>query len=147
MSMQHLPSLINLPGPSTLTHEYMVDLVTSLTLRPASIAPVLPKFAALFLAKFSKFVWWPSLSTDEVIRRYLDDVAVPGDWDAVGVTPSEIENHAITYVRQYRSGYVHTQLFFGILLANVTFPGIQSQLCSTGRRPSSSNSAYTVHFL
>ena len=97
---------LNLPGPSTLTYEYLLDLISSVTLQPLSRAPVLPKAVANVLAKLSQNVWWPALSPDEVTRRYIDDVDVAGDWDVVGVQPSEIESHAIKYLRRYRSAYV-----------------------------------------
>jgi NADH dehydrogenase (ubiquinone) 1 alpha subcomplex subunit 9 len=83
-----------------------LDLISSVTLQPLSGAPVLPKAVANFLAKLSQNVWWPALSPDEVTRRYIDDVDDTGDWDAVGVQPSEIESHAIKYLRRYRSAYV-----------------------------------------
>ncbi|KAF8158325.1 NADH dehydrogenase [Crassisporium funariophilum] len=94
---------LSLPGPSTLTYEYLLDLVSSVTLQPPSQAPVVPKAIATLLAKLSQNVWWPALSPDEVTRRYIDDVDVAGDWDAVGIQPSEIEAHVITYLRRYRS--------------------------------------------
>ncbi|KAJ4001707.1 39kDa subunit of Ndufa9, NADH ubiquinone oxidoreductase [Lentinula boryana] len=94
---------IALPGPSTLTYEYLLDLVSSLTYQPPSRAPAVPKAVALAVAKAAQAVWWPLLSPDEVIRRYINDADTPGDWDVVGVTPSEIEQHAIQYVRRYRS--------------------------------------------
>jgi len=95
--------VVNLPGPSTLTYEYMLDLVSSVTLRPPSNALTLPKSVAKAISALGKTVWWPALSADEVERRYIDDADVPGDWNAVGVEPSEIEDHAITYLRRYRS--------------------------------------------
>ncbi|KAI0322421.1 NADH dehydrogenase [Amylostereum chailletii] len=108
-----LPALartLSLPGPSTLTYEYLLDLVSTLTYNPPSRAPVLPKRLAMMLAAAGQKVWWPAISPDEVIRRYLDDVGADGelegemgDWDVVGVVPDEIERHAITYVRRYRS--------------------------------------------
>ena len=94
---------INLPGPSSLTYEYLLDLVSSVTLEPPSRAPVLPQAIAKILARLGQNVWWPALSPDEVIRRYIDDVDVPGDWNAVGVHPSEIEDTAIVYLRRFRS--------------------------------------------
>jgi len=104
---------LNLPGPSTLTYEYLLDIVSSVTLQPLSRAPIVPKPVAIALAKLGQAVWWPSLSPDEVIRRYINDSDVPGDWDAVGVQPSEIETHAITYLRRYRSAenYVRPVVF------------------------------------
>lgn len=102
--MPAVPRTINLPGPSTFTHEYMLQLVESVTLRPPSKAPVVPKKIAMALADIAtKSVWWPTLCPDEVVRRYLDDVDVTGDWDLTGVTPTEIEQHAIKYLRRYRS--------------------------------------------
>jgi NADH dehydrogenase (ubiquinone) 1 alpha subcomplex subunit 9 len=58
---------------------------------------------ALLITKFAQYAWWPLLSPDEVERRYLNDVDVKGDWDALGLTPEQIENVAIAYVRRYRS--------------------------------------------
>ena len=103
ISIPQLSGTLSMPGPSTLTYEYLLDLVSSITLRPPSRAPVLPKPIALALARAAQGVWWPALSPDEVIRRYLDDVDVAGDWAAVGIEPTEIESHAITYLRRYRS--------------------------------------------
>lgn len=102
---------IHLPGPSTLTYEYLLDLVSSVTLEPPSRAPVLPQAIARILAKLGQNVWWPTLSPDEVVRRYIDDVDVPGDWNDVGVQPTEIEDTAIAYLRRYRSAYVHGTSF------------------------------------
>lgn len=102
---------INLPGPSTLTYEYLLDLVFSVTLEPPSRAPVLPRAIATILARLGQNVWWPALSPDEVVRRYIDDTDVPGDWDAVAVQPAEIEDTAIAYLRRFRSAYVHTLSF------------------------------------
>ena len=101
-----LPGTLSLPGPSTLTFQYLLDLVESIAINPPSRAPVLPKSVALALSKLSQSLWWPTLCPDEVERRYIDDVDVPGDWEAIGVTPSEIESHALTYLRRYRSAFV-----------------------------------------
>lgn len=101
-----MPGTFSLPGPSTLTYEYLLTLVSSVTYQPPSKAPVVPKQAALLLSKAAQSVWWPLLSPDEIERRYIDDVseaAVKGDWDVFGVMPDEIEDHAITYLRRYRS--------------------------------------------
>jgi NADH dehydrogenase (ubiquinone) 1 alpha subcomplex subunit 9 len=102
--MRQVPNTLSLPGPSTFTHEYMLQLIESVTLRPPSKAPVVPKKIALALANLAtKSVWWPTLCPDEVVRRFIDDVDVAGDWDVVGVTPTEIEQHAIKYLRRFRS--------------------------------------------
>jgi NADH dehydrogenase (ubiquinone) 1 alpha subcomplex subunit 9 len=103
MSIPLLAQTLSLPGPSALTYEYLLDLICSLTYNPPSRAPVLPKVVAKALARSAQAVWWPALNPDEVERRYIDDVNVAGDWDAVGVVPDEIESHAIRYLRRYRS--------------------------------------------
>jgi len=103
MHMPQLPGTFSLPGPSTLTYEYLLDLVSSVTYVPPSRTLVPPKAIALAVAKVAQAAWWPMLSPDEVERRYINDVEAPGDWDTFGVTPDEIENHAITYLRRYRS--------------------------------------------
>ena len=106
ISMPSLSRTLSLPGPSTLTYEYLLELVSTLTYNPPSRAPVLPRSVVTLLAKAAQAVWWPLLSPDEVSRRYIDDSDAPGDWDVVGVEPDEIESHAIKYVRRYRSAYV-----------------------------------------
>jgi len=99
-----LSRTLNLPGPVTYTYEYLLELVASVTVEPVSKAPVVPKRLALLLAKLGESVWWPTLSPDEVIRRYINDSDVPGDWDAVGIPePAEVESLAITYLRRYRA--------------------------------------------
>jgi NADH dehydrogenase (ubiquinone) 1 alpha subcomplex subunit 9 len=101
-----LAGTYSLPGPSTLSYEYLLSLVQSITYRPEASAPTLPKSVALLLSKLAQNVWWPALSPDEVERRFLDDVTekkVPGDWATFGVQPTEIEPVAITYLRRYRS--------------------------------------------
>lgn len=102
-----VPSVLAFPGPSRLTHEYLLALVSSLTYHPPSRAPIVPKRLALLVTQLSnRYIWWPTLSPDEIERRYINDVDVPGDWDKVGVEPTEIEENAITYLRRYRSAYV-----------------------------------------
>jgi hypothetical protein len=108
VSMPALNRTLALPGPSTHTHEYLLELVSTLTYNAPSRAPVVPKRLALALARTAQRIWWPALCPDEVERRYIDDndADTPGDWAAVGVEPDEIENHAITYLRRYRSACV-----------------------------------------
>jgi NADH dehydrogenase (ubiquinone) 1 alpha subcomplex subunit 9 len=112
VSLPQITRTLSLPGPSTLTYEYLLDLVSSVTLRPPSKAPVLPKAVATLLTKAGQVVWWPGLSPDEVTRRYINDTDVSGDWEAVNVAPTEIEQHAITYLRRYRSAYVQVCYFY-----------------------------------
>ena len=106
LTMKPLPGTFNLPGPSTLTYEYLLTLVSTITYNPPSRAPTVPKSVALALARAAQLPWWPMLSPDEVERRFIDDAEVPGDWDKFGIVPDEIEEHAITYLRRYRSACV-----------------------------------------
>lgn len=94
---------LNLPGPSTLTHAYLLDLIASITYNPPSKAPVLPKKLALALSKSSGLVFWPTVTPDEIERRFMDDVDTPGDWDIVDIVPDEVETYAIKYLRRYRN--------------------------------------------
>lgn len=101
--MHPVSQTFHLPGPSTLTHAYLMDLVASVTCEPHSKAPVLPKKIAKLISKGGNLVWWPTVCPDEVERRYIDDVDVPGDWEFFGVNPDEIETYAIKYLRRYRN--------------------------------------------
>lgn len=102
-----LPTALNLPGPAEMSHNYLLNLVQSLTYRKGSRFPEVPKSIAKFLSKTSNLVWWPVLSADEVERRYLDDVSPKevglSDWDVVGVKPTEIEDLALKYLKRFRN--------------------------------------------
>lgn len=98
-----LPKTLNLPGPSTLTYSYLIDLVSSVTYNDLDKGFVMPKRLAKMLAQAGQKLYWPTISPDEVERRYINDKDVPGDWEELGVVPDEIENHALTYLRRYRS--------------------------------------------
>lgn len=95
-------------------------MVSSLTYNPVSNALTLPKSVALFATKVAQLAWWPLLSPDEVERRYLNDKEVEGDWDKLGITPEELENVAITYVRRYRNALVLIFLPFNPISEFVT---------------------------
>lgn len=112
LDIPSMPATLSLPGPSTVTHEYLLELVSSVTHIVPSRAPTLPKPVALALAKAGQVVWWPTLSPDEVERRFIDDADTPGDWQAVGVVPEEIETHAVHYLRRYRSALVVLKKIF-----------------------------------
>jgi len=111
-----LGQTLSLPGPTTLTHAYLLELFSTLTYNAPSRAPVIPKSIALAIARAGQqAIWWPTLSPDEVERRYVDDVGADadaefqGDWALLGVVPDEIEKHAIGYVRRYRSAANYTR--------------------------------------
>ena len=126
----------SLPGPGLHTYASLEALVSALTLKPVSSAPVLPKPVAMLLATiFNRAMWWPTISPDEVERKYIDDFGVdafeaakgdtrPAGWAAaslsnagktgvdgepvrswadLGIEPETVEEHAIKYLRRYRS--------------------------------------------
>lgn len=96
----------SLPGPTEYTIEYLLELVQSVAyLEPSSI-PYLPKPVMMAMAKLAQLPWWPMVSPDELQRRYIDDAAVEGDWNLFGVKPTHVEDHALSYVRRFRSAFV-----------------------------------------
>ncbi len=102
-------------------------------------APTLPKpIAKLIAGVLNKALWWPTISPDEVERKYIDDIGVeaylakatsegegaPSGWEVASgvregslgvdgeavkgwkeldITPDLVEEHAIKYLRRYRS--------------------------------------------
>lgn len=130
-------STFTLPGPAVHTYNSILSLVSGMTMRAPSSAPTLPKPVAMALATvLNRALWWPTVSPDEITRRYIDDLGVdaalahlaeveqkPAGWaddsasaKIVGVDgepvkgfadlnidPSYIEEHAIKYLRRYRS--------------------------------------------
>lgn len=96
----------NLPGPTTYSYNDIMDLISAVTHNPPSRAPTVPKPIALLATKIAQYAWWPLLSPDEVERRFMDDLNTEGDWEALGITPDELENVAIRYLRRYRSACV-----------------------------------------
>lgn len=122
--MQHIGApgqTFHLPGPIEYTYNDLLELVSSLTYNPPSRAPTIPKPVALLITKVAQYAWWPLLSPDEVERRYLNDVNVKGDWDACGVSPEQIENVAIAYLRRYRSACV-VSFTYGALIMDDNSP-------------------------
>ncbi|KAG9023408.1 hypothetical protein FS837_005829 [Tulasnella sp. UAMH 9824] len=100
----------NLPGPTVHSYASLLNLIQSVTYNSIGFAPTIPKSIMMTASKVAQAAWWPLLSPDEVERRYIDDVGTDakgehwqGDWDKLGVTPEEVENLAITYLRRYRS--------------------------------------------
>lgn len=108
----------NLPGPVTFNYSEMQKLISLFTFRPVSGVPEVPKRIAMLLSRLSQRIWWPSLSPDEIERRFIDDVMVDAtqDWAALGVNPVEIEKIATAILRRYRSGYVNLTSWFVLCL-------------------------------
>ena len=54
LNLPKVSGVVNLPGPSTLTYQYLLDMVSSVTLRPPSKAPTVPKAVAEAIASVGK---------------------------------------------------------------------------------------------
>ncbi|ORY27772.1 hypothetical protein BCR39DRAFT_537075 [Naematelia encephala] len=75
-----------LPGPRPVTYNEILDIVSFFTLRKISSAPDLTKpIAKLIATVANRAIWWPTVSPDEIERRYLDDVGV----DLLAAKPQE----------------------------------------------------------
>jgi NADH dehydrogenase (ubiquinone) 1 alpha subcomplex subunit 9 len=130
-----IASTFALPGPAMHTFNSLQQLVAAMTMTPVSTAPTLPKpIAKLIATALNRGLWWPTVSPDEIERKYIDDIGVeayaaalgeakPSGWaeDAVvggmtgidgeavkswrelNIEPELIEEHAIKYLRRYRS--------------------------------------------
>jgi len=128
-------STFSLPGPLPYTHNELLRLLAFFTLKSHLNAPTIPKPVALAIASFfNRALWWPTISPDEIERKYIDDVGVdaffkssdegmPSGWaEPVGppqvtgidgepvkswadleMTPDHLEEHALLYLRRYRS--------------------------------------------
>lgn len=64
----------------------------------------LPKPVLKAMAKAFSYLWWPTLSPDEVEREFIDQKIDPGakTFADLGITPDELETEAYQYVRHYR---------------------------------------------
>ncbi|GAA6047633.1 hypothetical protein JCM3770_001599 [Rhodotorula araucariae] len=99
-----LRSTYALPGPRTYTFEQLLHMVEALTLKKLR-GPNFPRPVLAALARAWDLVWWPTLSPDEVTRRYIDDLPVgPGvkGFADLGIEPDVLDDVAINYVRRYR---------------------------------------------
>lgn len=92
-------------GPKTYTFEQLLQLTEALTLKKLQ-GPNFPKPVLAAMSRLWDLVWWPTLSPDEVTRRYIDDVDVEAGLKGfadLGIEPDVLEDVAIVYLRRYRS--------------------------------------------
>jgi NADH dehydrogenase (ubiquinone) 1 alpha subcomplex subunit 9 len=80
------------PGPQAYTYNELINLVTFFTMKPAANYPTPPKaLAKLVATAMNRGIWWPTVSPDEIERKYIDDAglealfapqedAKPGGW-------------------------------------------------------------------
>ncbi|BGP22641.1 NADH dehydrogenase (ubiquinone) 1 alpha subcomplex 9 [Rhodotorula toruloides] len=94
-----------LPGPRTYTFEQLLQLVEGCTLKKLQ-GPNFPRPLLSLMARAWDLVWWPTLSPDEVVRRFISDLPVaPGvkGFADLGIEPDVLEDIAIVYLRRYRA--------------------------------------------
>ena len=53
----------------------------------------------------NKYIWWPTMSEDEVEREFLDQVIDPKakTFKDLGIEPGDISNFTFQYLQDYRS--------------------------------------------
>ncbi|GAA5911065.1 hypothetical protein JCM6882_006867 [Rhodosporidiobolus microsporus] len=104
-----LGETFSLPGPRTYTFEELLRITEAVTLKKLR-GPNFPKPVLQALARAWDLVWWPTLSPDEVTRRFIDDLPVaPGTkgFADLGIEPELLDDLAIVYLRRYRSASYH----------------------------------------
>ncbi|KAG8798353.1 Elongation of fatty acids protein 2 [Serendipita sp. 398] len=100
-------STLQLSGPITFSYKELEQLVSLFTFNPVSTLPEVPKSIALFLSRLSQRVWWPTLSPDEIERRFISvpDHDSSQDWASVamgikGLT-ALIQEHAPKAIKEH----------------------------------------------
>jgi NADH dehydrogenase (ubiquinone) 1 alpha subcomplex subunit 9 len=95
----------SLPGPKTYTYNDLINIAETRTLQKLR-GPNMPRWLISGLTKAWENVWWPTISPDEIVRRYMDDKdPQPGTlgFKELGITPDVLDDLAIVYLRRYRS--------------------------------------------
>lgn len=77
----------------------------------------MPKPILKILARAFDYIWWPTISPDEVEREFLDQKIdhTAKTFADLGITPDELEAQAYQYVRHFRSVSVPSGIF-GLLV-------------------------------
>jgi len=94
----------SLSGPRTYTFEQLLHMTEALTLKKLR-GPNFPKPLLAAMSRMWDLVWWPTLSPDEVTRRFISDLpkrAGELGFKELGIEPDVIEDVAIQYLRRYR---------------------------------------------
>lgn len=95
----------SLAGPKTYSYNDIIRIAETHTLKKLGGFSV-PKWMASATTRLWENVWWPTISPDEVVRRYLNDKeAAPGTlgFEYLDIKPDALEDVAIIYLRRYRS--------------------------------------------
>lgn len=100
-----LGQTFSLAGPKTYSYNDIIRIAETHTLKKLGGFSV-PRWMASATTRLWENVWWPTISPDEVVRRYLDDKdPAPGTlgFDYLDIKPDTLEDVAIIYLRRYRS--------------------------------------------
>ncbi|KAF8250266.1 NAD(P)-binding protein [Wilcoxina mikolae CBS 423.85] len=93
-----------LHGPREYSKEQIAHLVYRMILKERKRVN-LPKPLMKAMAKCLNMVWWPTYSPDEIEREFIDQKIDPTakTFKDLGITPSELDDMAFKYIRDYRS--------------------------------------------
>jgi len=101
----------SLPGPKTYSYNDLLQIAELRTLKKLG-GLTTPKWAASLASRVWENVWWPTISPDEIVRRFMDDleneVGTLGFAD-LNITPDVLDDLAIVYLRRYRSSAYYDQ--------------------------------------
>lgn len=109
----------SLPGPTVYTYNDLLNIAEVRTLKKLRGLNT-PRWMASAMTRLWENVWWPTISPDEVVRRFMDDKdPAPGTlgFADLGMTPDVLEDMAIIYLRRYRSRCVkfrHVRHFLSV---------------------------------
>ncbi|KAF8476185.1 NADH-ubiquinone oxidoreductase 40 kDa subunit mitochondrial precursor [Kalaharituber pfeilii] len=91
-------------GPKEYSTRQIADLIDKETLRKRRNIN-LPKPVYLAIARALDYIWWPTISPDEVEREFINQVIDPNakTFKDLGFEPEDLTRWILHYVRQYRS--------------------------------------------
>jgi hypothetical protein len=90
-------------GPREYTKEQVAHLIHRMTLKEKPRIN-LPKAVAKPLAAALNKLWWPTYCADDIEREFIDQQIDPAakTFLDLGITPSELDDMAFQYIRDYR---------------------------------------------
>jgi len=96
--------LFELHGPKEYSMREIADLIDKEVLKKHRHIN-LPKPVFKALAKAFDYIWWPTVSPDEVERQFIDQVIDPSakTFKDLGIEPDDLPRWLLHYVRHFRS--------------------------------------------
>lgn len=95
----------SLPGPETFTYDELFSLVEGLTYRKLKNGIHYPKIVLTSAARVWENIWWPTISPDEITRRFINELPPQAGtlgFDYLGIEPHYVRDVAIAFLRHYR---------------------------------------------